>query len=274
MKDRLFEAPKSRLDYFKEWLRRLKQAQDQIPIVQDLEERTEWEINTLNDLPEDAQEFFSLSLVDNYDITTEHLRESLPLPPEFNVLAVPSAAALSTSGSSSIYSAVSRAGEVDAEDIQKWSGIHTGLYREIQKKQTRFDKVKQQLQMLNANRVGELETARQEYAAAVSDVGERIAAGIAMRNVLDHFKGDLFERARDHLGENMTWEQMAERLTLGKVGGIEHKELINQEVEWRSLKVRLSDVAKGQKHGLVVDLQDIWTKLVDHLFTVLGIIKL
>jgi len=119
-----------------------------------------------------------------------------------------------------------------------------------------------------------LETARQEYAAAISDIGERIAAGIAMRNVLEHYKGDLFVRARNHLGENMTWERMAERLTFGKVGGIEHKELINQEVEWNLLQRRLSDVAKGQKHGLVVDLQDIWTKLVDHLFTVLGIIKL
>jgi len=251
MKDRLVAASKSRLVYIKEWLRRLKQAQDQIPVVQDLEERTEWEIKTFNDLPENAQEFFPLSLVDNYDITTEHLRESLPLPPEFNVLAVPSAAAVSTSGSSSIYSSVSRAGEVDAEDIQKWSGIHTDLYREIQKKQSHREKVEQKLHILNPDRVEELETARQEYAAAVSDVGGRVAAGIAMRNVLEHYKGDLFARARNHPGEKMNWERMAERLTLGKVGGIEHKELINQGVEWSSLWKRLSTVVHGAKEGAI-----------------------
>jgi len=55
---------------------------------------------------------------------------------------------------------------------------------------------------------------------------------------------------------------------------MEHQELLKQETDWNSLHKDLSDIVHKQKHCLVADLDYLWTKLIDHLFTILGIINL
>lgn len=273
-KEELLKAAHERLTHLKEWLSRTKSAQEKVPDVQDMVERTQWEIQMLSDLPKEGQEFIPPGLIIGYERGNEHLLDNLPLPPKYYVSAVNSTASVTTSGSTDMYSIVSRAGEVEENEFQEWSGIHKASYRQIQEKQARFEKVKGFLQRLNPDRVEELETARKSYLTAVADVGESIAAGIAMRNLLEHFKGDLFEKARQRPKENITWERMADMLAINGVGSIEHSVLIKQKLEWSLLQHRLSDVAKGQKHGLVADLENIWVKLTDHLFTVLGIVEI
>jgi hypothetical protein len=274
MKNKLRKAAEARLAYLREWLSRIKEAQDRVSDVQDMVERTEWEFKVFTELPDDAQEFIYPGLIDNYELGNKHLYGTLPLPPRYTATVMSGTASVTVSGSSDVYSFVSQARQIDIPDINLWSGKHIRLYKEIQETQTRFDKIKRQLGSLSVNRVKELDVAQKSYAAAISDLGERVTAGITMRNLLEHFKGDLFEKARNRPRENMTWQRMTERMSIGQVGEIEYQELINQERKWNSLQQRLSEVAKGQRHGLVADLEDIWTKLTDHLFTVLGIIKL
>jgi len=271
MKEQLLGNPQEIINYLKEWLSRHNEETKMVPIVQDLVNRTEWEFQTLSEMPEDAVEFFSPEFVKEYADSTDFIKESLPLPPMFQITVGSSAASISSASSSKIYNVVTRAGEVDDDSLGKWSSKCTLQYRELQEKQKRIEKVKQKLNNLNPDRIKELEQAYQEYSEAKSNEDKRISAGIAMRNVLEHFKGDLYELARNHHGENMTWERMAEILSIGGVGSIEHKALKNQEEEWRSLERRLSGVAKGQKLGLIADLDDIWTRLLDHLYIVLGL---
>ncbi|MBX3002722.1 MAG: hypothetical protein KF828_02125 [Anaerolineales bacterium] len=145
-------------------------------------------------------------------------------------------------------------------------------YRELQAKQSRYEQVRELLGKFKTDRVKELDTAYQAYKSAIADVGERVAAGISIRNLHEHFKGDLYEKARIQRRENMTWERMAIRLARGGEGSAEHTELLNQNHNWESLQTRLTEVAKGQKSGIVADLDDIWTKFLDYMFIVLGLI--
>lgn len=274
MKDKLLKDAQDRLSHLTEWLRRIKTAQEQVSDVQDMVVRTEWEISMLTDLPEEAEEFVSPGLTQKYTQGNEYLYSFLPLPPEYEKTKITSSGSITTSGTSTMVSFVRAAGETKSPLVQYWSNSYVVSYRDIQEKQLRFEKTQQRLQILSTDGVIELEKAQQAYSAAAAEIGERVAAGIAMRNMLEHFKGDLWEKARNNPRENMTWEKMAERLTVGDSGGIEHQELLDQEREWKSLHSRLTEVAKDQKKGLVVDLDDIWTRLIDHLFTILGIIKI
>ncbi|MHA1280274.1 MAG: hypothetical protein ACTSQ8_24130 [Candidatus Helarchaeota archaeon] len=274
MKEKFLKAAKERLAYLKEWLRRFIRTQEHVPQIQNLVERTEWEIKMLTDLPEGGEEFIPPGIIGSYGVGNDFIEENFPLPPKYYLEATNSTASISVASSTDLYSVVSRVGEIKANEFQVFSGLHTSIYRDMQEKQTRFEKINNHLQQLNSDRIDEFISAREAYLAMKADVGNREAAGIAMRNVLEHFKGDLFELARKHEKENMTWDQMSKRLAKNGVGSIEHSELLRQKQKWGSLHIRLSEVAKGQKNGLVADLDDIYTMLLDHMFTILGVINL
>ena len=103
-KEKLLITAHERLTHLKEWLSRTKSAQEKVPDVQDMVERTEWEIQMLSDLPEEGQEFIPLGLIMSYERGNEHLLGNLPLPPKYDDLAVPSIASITTSGSTDMYS--------------------------------------------------------------------------------------------------------------------------------------------------------------------------
>jgi hypothetical protein len=90
-----------------------------------------------------------------------------------------------------------------------------------------------------------------------------------MRTLLDGIKGDLFEKARNMAKENMTWERMAGRLSKGKSGGPEEKELVDQESERERLIECLSKVAKDREGGSRTDIDTLWTQILDHIYVVL-----
>jgi hypothetical protein len=49
---------------------------------------------------------------------------------------------------------------------------------------------------------------------------ESVSSAITMRNVLDHYKGKLFEVARNQAKENMTWRLMVNRLCIQSEGTV------------------------------------------------------
>ncbi len=273
MKGKLLQTAQERLDYLLDFLGRLNRAQEQVPDVQEIIEQSKWEINVLSEMPEDGEEFITDDMIKRHLNANIHLFSNLPLPPVYSTKMMYSTASISSASSSDVYEIVSRVGEIENDEFHDWSVKSVLSYRQMLEKQSRYEKIRELLMRIIPYRVAEFETARVSYLAAKADVGEREAAGISMRNVLEHFKGDLFVLARKHENENMTWERMAERLARDGVGSVEHAELSKQKAEWNSLQSRLSQVAKGQKKGLVADLDDIWTKLLDHMFTILGIIQ-
>ena len=105
----------------------------------------------------------------------------------------------------------------------------------------------------------------------VSSGEDDVSAGIAMRNLLDHYKGKIYEAARKSPGENMTWKKRVESLTTYPPEAIECTTLLGEEVTWSNLKSELSDVAKNRIRGSV-DVLNIL--LLTHLFTVLSLVTL
>ncbi len=274
MKKKLIEVSKERREYLKDWLAKIKKANERIPDIQDMVEQTEWDVDMFSNMPDGGEEFISPRLLIDYSKGNEFLKSNLPLPPHYTIQTVNITSSVITSGSTGAYTTILLGSEVNDPFINQWSKEYSISYRKIQEKQSRFEKVNQYLKKINADRIDELETSRNVYLATIAGVGKKIAAGIAMRNLLEHFKGDLFEKARLWPKENMTWKLMAGRLTVNGDESFDYEALIRQKSVWTSLHNVLSDVAKNKKQGKDIDLESVWVKLIDHLFIVLGIINL
>ena len=100
----------------------------------------------------------------------------------------------------------------------------------------------------------------------------RTAAANEMRNLLWGLKGDLWTKAKKWHNENMSWNTMSARLAINGGQGREHMILDAQERKHTSLLARLADVLKDRESGSITDLNSIWTEVLDHLYTVLGLL--
>jgi hypothetical protein len=264
---------RSQKEHLTEWLRRTKKTQDAVPIVQTILEVTDWEIEALDNSPEEADEIPLAGLTAKLERDHIYLTSALPLPPDYSKVVLLNVAAVTTSGSANVYDYVARVGDLGTPQATSYSQKFSGLYRDLLEAHSRPQTVRDLLTKLNNPQTLErFDRAYNAYMAAKSEVGERPAAATEMRTLLDGVKGDLFQLARRSPDENMTWDKMVERLSKGISGGPEHQELVRQGSERSRLISRLSDVLKDREGGSVTNLDNVWTLLLDHTFTVLGLI--
>ena len=131
------------------------------------------------------------------------------------------------------------------------------------------------MEILNPDRVSELRGAQQKYILSKTEMEDKVDAGIWIRNVLEHFKGDILQLAKTSDKENTpSWEKMSQRLTGKTTTSIECSEMIKQKVEWKRLHEELTKIAKNPKYAKNANLEIIWIEFIDHLFIVLGLINL
>ena len=275
MKAEWLRKLREKRNYFTLWLERVKRAQEIIPFVHRDLELTEWEIAALENAPEEADEIPIVGLSELVDQDLEFWKVNVPILPPYDVTAVSSSSAYSTSGTASFYSYVSRIGELDIPGAAEYSARYTVGYQDIQQKQDREGEVGKLIVKLGNPQTSErFQRASAAYYGAQSGTGERTAAAFEMRTLLDGIQGDLFERARSHPGENMTWPIMAQRLAKGGQGSVEEVGIRNQEQHRSSLIDRLSRIGKDREGGVLTDLGHIWAQLLDHVYALLGLVAL
>jgi hypothetical protein len=260
-------------DYLKTWLEQHKKAQDVAPYVQKNLELTEWELKAIRDCPEEVKETFPLpENVFHRDLA--FTKNSLPMIPDYDKGRVMDATAVSTSGNSVIYSLVSDAFRLGTPEAIKYSEQHSNSYRELQRSQDRPKEVLKLLEKLKHSTIlDRYNKAERAFLLLKAGTGERSAVALQLRNVLDGMKGILFERARMDPKENMTWKVMAGRLAKGDSGSAEHNVIIEQESIRSVLIDRLSGIAKDREGKTFRDIEDIWSRVLDHIYTVLSLAK-
>jgi len=275
LKDKWLEKLQEKHNYLKLWLERISKAQEVVPLVHRNLELTEWEIDALENAPQEADEIAIVDLSDMMDQDLELWKLNIPMVPPYDVKAVSSSSAFSISGTASLYGLVSRVGDLDTPAAVDYSGRYTVAYQELQHKQDREAEVRGLIDKLgNPQTLERFHRASAAYHAAASGTGQRTSAAFEMRTLLDGIQGDLFEKARNHPVEDMAWGTMAGRLARGGQGSVEEVEIRNQEQSRSSLIDRLSRIGKEREGGSVTDLGHIWTQLLDHIYAVLGLVEL
>jgi len=234
-------------DYLDEWLSRHKEAHDIVPHVRKIQDMTNWEIEALENRPTSSGE----------------------MPSDDIIMAV------NTSSTATIYTHVVKWAEADTSEAEEYSKKFTGLYHDLQTKQKRPEEVRALIAGLSDSSIlGRFDKALEAYSHAKAGTVNRTDAALAMRNLIEGIKGKIYQLARKQEKENMTWPIMAERLAKGEPQGTECNELEHHKSIYSPLHERLSYVLKEREGGSPANLDQLWTQVLDHIYAVLGLVKL
>jgi hypothetical protein len=265
---------KDKRDRLREWLARYRNASEVAPEVQKNLEITEWQIATIESRPQEADEVPLPDLLSTSDSDVAFWGSALPSMPDYDKQLIVSASPFSTSGTVSIHEYASRVGDLGTAPAIEFAASAVGSLDAIYKRHDRSTEVARAVGALGSTNLGERLTATargyQDYAVGGT---ARAAVAILMRNLVDGLKGELWQRARTHPSENMTWELMADRIAIGGSGTPQHTELLKQEGRHASFVARLSDVAKDREGGSARNLDLLWTEIQDYILTILRLVK-
>ena len=274
MSDELKNEQDETLKIMKDWLDNLETAKLAAPIIKQAYEQKLWEAESIDTMTDAAAEIPHDDLTEKYSMEQEFWKNNLPPMPYYDDSSLPTGLAMTLASASATYQFVSRTSDLGDPTTELWAQQRIQLYMYMQKKQQRISYVSNILKKLNPDLGAEFDKAVETHELASSGWVERSSAGIALRNVLEHFKGELFERAIDRPREQkIKWSDMAMRLAKGGSAGSERQALEDTEKTWEALHRRLTDVAKNQKTGAATNLDFIFVEWVDHLNTVLLLIN-
>ena len=268
------EIAREKRQYLEQWLASHREASEAAPDVRQALERSQWEEDALGNAPVEVAFEPDLKEQMKGELTSWQL--VLPPMPLYDRGQISQVFATnSTASGSAIYTQVYQAGqEVQTPGVTNWSNRYTAEYEAIQCRHKRHEMVCEKLGLLNPRRVDEFDKA---WKAAEDGQGRWLTqenAGIAMRNVLEHVKGDLWERARCRHSEAMTWRIMAQRLSKAPAGTVGRQTLLDQKSTYDTLHRELTDVAKNLTSASTRDIGSLMTRLQDHLLIVLSSVEL
>lgn len=257
------------IGHVSQWLERFQKAKEAVPDVQKIKEEAEWLTQVFKDRPPEVLDISADPLEERIDQTHKIVMEGLQMLPEIDRQSITFATSASTFGTDSAISYVIMAAESDSPRAREYAEKQQRAYEELQRVQKRFEEVRERMRKLLPMKVTQLELAHQAYYTAKSGTGERTAAALEMRTLLNQVQGELFQKARSKPKENMTWETMAERLQPDPAP----RSLLRAQEQTRSELVdELSRITKQREGISIRDLNIVWMRWLDHLYIVLGLV--
>jgi hypothetical protein len=274
MTDKPGDALHEYRQHLEDWLTRFEKAKEVEPLVRQAIELKRWEDEVYRTAPEAARDGAWDYTFQAYTTILEDLRSTLPEMPDYNPANVRATTVSGSASGTIVYNYVRSTGDICDLETQIWSKRYVTAYHTIQNTFHRAATVGLLLGKLHPNLAAEFNEVEADvlYTTMASE-----GVAIRMRNVLDHYKGELFNLAlRPPREQKCTWQIMADRLCISPVGSPPHQQLSAQEDQWKQLKQRLSDAAKntGWKNNAYVDMTAIRTTYLDHLYTVLSLVRL
>jgi hypothetical protein len=254
-------------DYLRNWLDNHKRATEIAPAVQEAFEEINWQIETLNQRPQESVAISTSQVDEQADITYERITRILPQMPRYDLsigIQVNSIAA--TAGTVS-FNYILQIGDMGMPSTFDYASNAIRSYRILQDSHSRPDRVRELLTQKFPTVVERFDLARRTYRQHELGIGGVTSAALEMRTVLDAVKGELFASARKFSKENMTWEEMSNRLSSNTAS---RETLLKQGIIRSALYDELSQVAKQRG---VRSIESLWTQTLDHLFVVLAEIR-
>jgi len=270
---RLLEKLLEKKSFLDEWLRRAKKARDVEQNVIQMRDETNWQIKTVASMPSDNLDFDLNNFTMRIDKDIDQIKQNYPWMPDYEISPTGGTAVITSATSTDFVDRVVGPSTFHPEnEVSTWAKSSLKSYSDIQEAQGRESLSRSFLYELNSERGKEFDKAKKSVQSAKVGSDERTKAGNEMRNLLNHLKGDLFEKARKTPRENMSWQIMVDRLGIGEEGEVEQQELMKQKEKWHSLQIRLTDITKNQEGGYVTDIEATWRQLIDHIYTIRGLI--
>jgi hypothetical protein len=260
--------------HLSDWLNNFRKANDIVLEVQMNLDITNWEIEAIKNRPTISGELPSLESSDILERDYKYTTLAFPSIPDFNPIVAGTASTITASGAAYVYNYVSKIGDIADPGAVDFSNKYTGLYHQIQTEQDRPSQVRQLMQKFcGLKTLQRFDSSEKSYFGTRSGAITPKVSALDIRNTLDGVQGDLFNRARANPKENMTWQEMVKRLSKGNLGD-EYNELLRQESVRSNLIANLSEILKDRNRGSATNLNHLWPETLDHIYTVLGLLKL
>lgn len=236
--------------------------------VSQLIEDTDRELDLLSKLPDVAFTSIEFQPLDDIKKFNGEIEKRYPIPP------IPTdyfggTIAISSASSVSIFTKVS---STDI-DLHTWLSDEIEAYEVSLSRHNKIKEVGRRLALIKSNIAEEYTTSEQAYLSTKQGLGLRSTAGITMRNVLEHTKGELFGRVQKKKGR-VTWQEMTSKLSISIEGSLEYRTLLNLEYDWDSLHQDLTNLAKNLPLSVNVTLDVLWIRYIELLYSLSGLINL
>lgn len=269
MKRKLIQLANERMSHLLDWLSRKKEEAKYIKVANDIVDQTGWEIKMIEHLPSSVIDKLAIPSLDTYEKQNEYLFDAYKIDPlPINTLA--GTASISSASSTDLVS-----GLVHSKiDLSPWINNEINDFIQIQEKQGRFSDVVTRFNSINPLLADELIKSRDAYISAKQNITEKTYAGIALRNVIEHFKGELFSKLPKGFRGKKKWVDMVNTLSIGTPGSIEFNTLLQLEKKYDQLHADLTGYAKNLSQPVNFTFDNIWAIYVDFLFVITGLIKI
>ena len=193
MMDNLRRLADKKKKYLQNWLRKAKKVGDAIPIVKKQLDVSKWESSALSDAPEEIVDSKSADLSSSLRQDLEIIQDALPLIPEMDLAVMNNSTGTTTATALDVYTITDQARQSEVESVSEWGRRHSEEYLNLQKQLEREGEVLKLLNRLNTTLGTRFEQASDEVKKCLLGTGNQTSAGIAMRNVLEQIKGEMFE---------------------------------------------------------------------------------
>ncbi len=271
----LLKKKKALLDNFLDQAKKVNQV---IPLVQEAKELTEWSLQTLNNAPKAALSAFDDLQLEKAFLTDLNIwQKGLPQLTFDIPYLTTSGSAASGTASAVVFDRINTFNQTAQPDlVLDWVKGRQDEYIHIQEQHSHVEKISEKIKNIFSGREVEFLEAEHLYLQAHAEVLTSKAGATAMRNVLEHFQGDLLNLARRFPGEQIKkseqWRSISDRLATGGAGSLEHTLLMGKEIDQRDLFVRLTKVVKNLTTNPLPELRLIHARWIEHLFTTLNLL--
>ena len=263
----------------KEFLENYKSLTDIYPYVSQAYELANFKKEVADTIPSDLSREYKLklnnALTDGIDYFTSNL-------PKINIplgFSAPSGLTMSISGATGSIAILS---DIESFGDTKHNGWTTNLinqYVSIQTHQDRKSYILCELATINSKVADEFGLAISSYEKFIGSATNQNDCGINCRNVIEHIRGELYDRALTQAKLTISTKQrikdfieMADHLAIGGIGSVEHRQLLSEALNHTALWTDFTNVAKNRIPETQTSMQAKFSMLVDHLYNTLTLI--
>ncbi len=263
-------------EYLKNWLNTFENIQDIVPYVRQAYDIVKWEKDVFSEKPQHIPNPDEI-MVKYYNDGFVNLQNSLPQLPNIKKDEMYILVPLS-SASSSITLGYVNSFDIPVDDNESigWRKTCNKCYIEIQNKIDLRGKVESLLLRLDNELKEDFMLLENSYFTSKPGPQKDVNASIAMRNILEHYKGRLWQKVKRTGDKRFQWEIFVARLSAQPVGSFDYNILLKQCEIYKKLHDKLTEMAKhNKKYGTVnYDINELHSEFLTHIYTFLSLIKL
>jgi len=239
------------------------------PKLQEICRISDWELKAINELSEDTIEKYNDETIDFANKSYEYINEKIPQIPGIDYQVISASNAATVSGSGQIYISIT---EENGANQPPFSTL-IYEYQNIQKDQSREQDVSYKLHKFDGNTAVLFEKSMSDIKNCMATSQGYEKAALSMRNTLDKFKGELFEKAlpSSNIPKNQKWETMAREITRTSKTELSRLTIMNEEVVYDKMYSELSVILKERKLiSSAFKFSNMSTEYIDHIFSILN----